>query len=289
MNDYQKLDNDDTRFLFLHVPKTAGTMMSTILSNNFGKIFYQDNLVYADISYEPQQTETIFELMPHRCFSSHALRATSLPLESKYPFISISMVRDPRQLAVSCYFDMRNRVAGEQHLIKSTRLGELIRLWRESDFERRDLACSVPQLRWLYPGVANGLEKMEKDIERNRLLLFPVHRFDDAMVCLEQLFPKQFHDCSYSKKENASFRDHELSEEDLEAVSQLPWLSEDYKLLEAANRFLDRQLEDIFPSDTQYKAAKDDFMNRCKMKKMKSDPAKQSLRTKIKAVVRRMM
>ncbi|MFO7606139.1 MAG: sulfotransferase family 2 domain-containing protein [Desulfurivibrionaceae bacterium] len=262
---YNTLDNLDTRFLFLHIPKTAGTMLNKILRNNFGKNLYHDNLFYADISYEPWHIEEAFKILPHRCFSSHALRGTSLPSNAKDQFVSISIVRDPKQQAISCYFDLRNRVASPHHYTKTMSITELTNAWEKTGF-KREFAYAVPQLRWLYPDTNNAMKKVNKDINDLRLLLFPQDRFNDAMICLEKMFSQSFHDCSYGRKANVSTRDYELTEEDKTAVERLPWLSDDDELVAASHEFIDGLTRDLFPSKSSLETAREDFRKRCHKK-----------------------
>ncbi len=266
MNHYKNIDTPETRFIFLHIPKTAGTMINEILRKNFPNRFYQDNLLYADIAYEPWHIKDAMRILPHTCFSSHALRASSIQDTLPYPNIAISFVRDPRKLAVSCYFDLKNRVAGEQHPVQNMALCELTEKWKATGF-KQEYAFAVPQLKWLYPNKEQPLEQLTSDIAQNRLLLFPTDRFDEAMICLEKLFPNHFKDCSYGKRANVSQKDTELTSQDLDSLEEFPWISDDDQLVQQANMFLDKLINEIWPTKEQFQEAQLDFKNRCQFPK----------------------
>jgi len=240
-------------------------MFSDIMSSNFGKEFTRDNIFHADIAYEPWHIQDAFKIYSYRCFSSHALRATSLPQETIYPFVGISMVRDPKSLAASCYFDMRNRVSGPHHPTQNMTVQQLTKAWRDTGF-KSDYAYSVPQLKWLYPNVDSAIERVHCDIEAGRLLLFPQDRFDESMVCLERLFSQSFCDCSYGAKSNVSLKDHTLSAQDIASIESLPWISEDEKLLSIAHDFLDDLIKAVFAVENEFETSKKQFLLRCGMK-----------------------
>lgn len=237
-------------------------MFRQILHQNFGKSYISDNLLFANIAYEPWQIEHALRILPHACFSSHALRATSLPNALNESLVAIAFVRDPVKHAISGYFDLRSRVAGPQHPTTHMGLSELTDLWAESGFSR-EYAYTFSQLRWLYPDTEDPIKKMSADQRSGRLLLFPSDRMNDCLICLETLFPKHFSDCSYAYNQNVSKKDQELSPETLSKVGQLPWITQDRELYNFASQHIDSLLLQLFPVKANLTAAREDFARRC--------------------------
>ncbi|XOV91170.1 MAG: sulfotransferase family 2 domain-containing protein [Bacteroidota bacterium] len=254
----------DKTVLFLHVPKTGGTMINSILESNFRGDFFQDKLFYADIYYQPTQIEDAIRTVRYKCLSSHALRAISVP-PKRDDIIAFTFVRDPRELAISCYFDLRNRVSGQQHVSQKYEIDELTEKWKQGGFGL-DYAYTVNQLRWLYPNVENRQDRLTNDISNGKFYLFPNSRFDHALVCLEKMFPAYFPDLSYTKRKNVSVKDYEVEERHRDAVDQLPWIESDTQLAKYSEQYLDGLISKLFPYPKDFEAYLENFYERGKSK-----------------------
>jgi hypothetical protein len=284
------------RYLFCHIPKTAGTMFTSILRRNFGGAFLRDNLFYADIRYEPRHVQDAFLVLSHRCFASHALRATSYPTEVLDPVVAMSFIRSPVEHAVSGYFDLRNRVAGPHHPVTQMSLSELTENWRASGFGK-EYAYTFSQFEWLYPQVADKRSRLETDLAAGRLLLFPTLFLDDALIYLETAFGEDFRDCSYGVRENVSTKDHDLSAADIESVESLPWIEENRWLFDRASEFLHDSLLGALGSEAAIEDSRRHFENRCReiaapaldASMMRSEQQSLGLRLSLQRLLRRIL
>lgn len=280
-------DSNNCKVLFLHIPKTAGTMMSSILRANFKKKFHQDHLVYADIYYEPWQVIDTFRIVPYQCIASHALRAISLP-DVVDDVIAFAFVRNPIELAISCYFDLRNRVSGSQHPTQHMEMDELTKQWKSSGFNQ-EFAYSVSQINWLYPNITNKLGQLEKDLKLKRIHLFPSEKFDETMVCLEQIYPQYFSDCSYGIRSNVSVKDIDVEERHLNSINSLPWIQDDLELWRAGQSYLSQLQNDIFSSVDEQKKALENYRLRCSNKLKTDSSLKFKNRSLFKSLLKRML
>jgi hypothetical protein len=156
-------------------------------------------------------------------------------------------------------------VSGAQHPTQNMLIEEQTQKWKEAGF-KQEYAYSVSQLNWLYPTAQDKVSQLKNDLAYKRLHLFPTHRFDEAMVCLEKLYPDHFTDCSYSGKKNTSKHDYSLDERSLAAVGTLPWIEEDGILLDKSNKYLDQLISEVFPTNKEKDQAMVDFKKRCHKK-----------------------
>jgi len=266
-------------------------MFTQVLRQNFQRNLISDYLIYADIVYEPWQIEDAFRILPHTCFSSHALRATSLPGTVGNSTVAIAFVRDPVNHAISGYFDLRSRVAGPQHPTTRVGLSELTDLWEKSGFER-EYAYTFSQLQWLYPNTEEPIRKMSAHHGLGRLLLFPTSRMNDCLLYLENLYPDQFTDCSYASRQNVSKKDQELTPETLTKINQLPWMKLDRELYDFACQNFDASLQQLFPDEVNLSAAREDFAQRClarrelKPQQQRKQPLVKRLRSAARIIIK---
>lgn len=110
---------------------------------------------------------------------------------------------------------------------------------------------------------AAELEPIITLTESGRYHLFPSERFDDAMICLEALYPDDFGDCSYGARSNESKKDQDVTPETMERVEQLPWIQKDRELNAYSHRYLDKLVSQLFPEEGQIEEARRDFRRRC--------------------------
>ncbi len=252
------------KFLFLHIPKTAGSTFSAVLCRNFGKLFYRDALFYADTCYEPWQVRHALSIRPHLCWASHALRATSLPHDQTGRLRAIVFVRSPISHAISGYLDMRGRVGDAQHVAVRYSLEEVSRRWREKDYNKLWTGYTFSQFEWLYPQIEDKMEMLRNDLKIGRLMIFPTEKINDALLFLERIFPDYFKDCRYPYHKNISPRDYHVDEKDTKEVRLLPWMSLDQSLHEEAHQYLDKRLGEAFPDRRALPEARKDFAQRCR-------------------------
>mgnify|MGYP001053220488 CR=1 FL=1 len=257
--------------LHLHNPKTAGTNFNAVLRRTFGESFLQDRLLCGAVSYQPEHVRQAALVKPQRAFASHALRASSVPTTDDQRnfnicLIPISFCRDPIEKAISGYFDLRNRVAGPQHAALHMSIAEIVAEWAKRDFDSLEFGISRSQTQWYFPQSRHAMADIERDIGEDRLLLLPSCRMDEALVCLERAYPQLLPDLSYGRRQNVSTKDHALDENDLAAITQLPWIDEDRGLLDLANQLLARKQNELFGSTTAFDEHLLDFQHRCRQR-----------------------
>ena len=97
--------------------------------------------------------------------------------------------------------------------------------------------------------------------------LFPTERFDDALICLEKLYPEDFRDCSYGARSNKSKKDQEVTPEDIGKIEQLPWIAKDRALHAFAHSQIEDLLGKLFPDEINLTVAREDFAERCLMRR----------------------
>ncbi len=256
-----------TTFIHIHTPKTAGWMFWNILKSNFGPDLKAD---YPSPSYHvfPQEAlEWALRQYRYTCYTSHNYRLSSIPEQKDHKIVVISFARDPVRKFLSYYFYCRERPeTGPWHPTKTLRLPEFLEeLLSTPEF------CALPLdtsqsgfLRGNMPPAAP-----ETIVERGfgPVHVFPTERFDDALICLERLYPEQFRDCSYAARANQSVRDQSVTAADYQKIESLPWIGDDRELHRFSFKYLDALLAEVFPDSGCLQSARDDFNYRCAKRK----------------------
>lgn len=254
-------------FVHIHVPKTAGWMFMDILRQNFGIDFKQ---AYSPSSYEYISKKGVEWCLRHyryRCYTSHNWRLSSLPALKQHRIVAISFVRDPVERCLSGYFYGRNiSETGAWNPVKQLILTEYLEesLYGE-EFKR--IPYDVPQEEFIRGDWAPMPFQQFLHPDFGIYHLFPTERFDDAMLCLEALYPNDFKDCSYGSRSNVSKRDQKVTDKDLELIEQLPGIKKDRELCTFATEYLDNLLTEIFGSGDRLEIARANFKYRCEQKR----------------------
>jgi hypothetical protein len=281
------------RYLFLHAPKTAGTTMSGIMRRQFGDLFHQENPFYGQLAYEPWMLDHIFSVHPQTALQSHYLRSASVPLCSRYNYRAFTFVRDPVEIVPSGYFDARNRVAGPGHLSRQLGLADALRHMLAHECAITE-SIAQSQVSWQFCELSNqrSVEELFKEYA-SRIDYFPTERFDDAMICLEKLYPEELGDCSYEARMNRAERDQEVDRETLELIEQLPWMDRDRHLHSLAVAHIDELLARFFSQPGELDAYRDGFRRRCDQRCVsspfpaaKAQPQRMSLKRRIRVAAR---
>lgn len=262
--------------LHLHNPKTAGTSFNAILRRCFGRGFGEDWLLCGNVDYRAEHVIHAVSVMRQSAFSSHALRASSVPSQEALDpldvaVLPISFCRDPIEKAISGYFDLRHRVGGPQHAATQMGIAEVIAQARTSDFRDTRFSISRSQTQWYFPGQPDAMAAIQAAIASRMLWLFPSHRVDEALICLEKEFPDLFPDCSYGLRKNVSPRDYDPSSEDRTALSTLPWIEQDRDLVALAELSLEGRIERLFPDSGTYQKHMKDFRGRCDVRRRQEE------------------
>ena len=258
---------DNLRFLFLHMPKTAGTNMSEVLANNFGERLFRGNAFFANIAYAPWMIEYGFRLKRVQALACHHARATSIPENSDLKYVAFFFFFDPVDIVPSVYFDLRGRIANASHAVSRSTLKASLRDWLDSGLDPMK-AVGYSQVEWLFAGEGN-ITDVSFALGRyaRQLHLFPTERFDDAMICLERLYPDHLVDCSYGTRANVSTKDQEMDREVKEMIESLPWMGKDRELHLLAEKELETTLGRIFPREGELEEAREHYERRCLKKR----------------------
>lgn len=185
------------RFINVHIPKCAGTTFTAILKSNFREHFVDGRSVLSDRSfkYTTKQVDEILTQFPNcGCFSDHKL-SLQLPW-NKYDLKVICFVRNPVERVLSHYYycreqsntcfdlDAKNLLIEEyidkvllENPKEDVKNGQCYHLFGKTDTYDFSILTQL--------------------LASSNLLLFPVERFIEACLFLENNFPSNFKDCSF--------------------------------------------------------------------------------------------
>ncbi len=251
----------------IHIPKTAGWLFWDILKLNFGRKLRN---AYTPTTYEffsKEAVEWLIRQYSFICYTSHAYRLGSMPTLDDTDIIAMSFVRDPVKKFLSYYFYSRQiKETNDSFPTKTYTLTDFLnRLINDPEFSRLPLDVSQEEfIRGSLPSMP--IEDLV-NLDFGTYHLFPTERFDDAMICLEKLYPEDFKDCSYGKRSNESKKDQEVTEEDYKLIEQLPWIEKDRELHAFSFQYIDKLLETLFPSSIDLEEARKEFKLRCDRKR----------------------
>ncbi|NQT93887.1 MAG: sulfotransferase family 2 domain-containing protein [Lentisphaerae bacterium] len=246
----------------IHVPKSAGSMLNSILLRNLDGRLGRDGPLASYLKYSQEDMRRLFFLYPFRCFTGHVYSLQALPLDTHPNTKAFSLVRDPVEKTVSSYYYIRQRgITLDTHPARRLSIAELVR--RVKDEERHDpfvLDCS--QTAWITGQGMGTLDTVDRFLENGTYHCFPTARFDEACVVLELLFPDAFRNCAYAQRVNVSQKEP-VDETTLSLIRSLRWMEEDTELVRLADKHLTRQIERLFPVPGAFQSALDAFRERC--------------------------
>lgn len=245
-------------WMHVHVPKAGGSTLRQLMNRNFGKGFYNSNSLLETKQYTRDDASEIIRCTPWlSCFSDHKL---SLDLPYDHPdatVYALSFVRDPLERFISRYFFHRHfeEVAciAQRMSFRDFADAELVQQYAHPQ--------TNSQIYFLNGGRGfEDLSVVQAALDTGRAFLFPIERFDEACIFLEQRFPQFFPDLSYVMA-NVSKKDGVISSEDREFASR--YLAPDLPVCQLANRQLDQVLGTAFRSQDDRTAALEEFRERC--------------------------
>lgn len=249
------------KFIFSHIPKSAGTLFGQILERNFRKRFYPYYGLWDNRFFTKEDVAGMCDLHPqYQCLASHMF-TLQLPFESKrFDFRAITFVRDPVERALSLYsysFRMAKLNTGYQPP------GSIEDFFRSIIASEDDARFCNAQYRFLC-GEKNGLEGLEqiKSLSQaGKLLIAPVERFADACLLLEKMYPQYFINTAFGRRSNASTKPKQVPVELgclLEEKNRI-----DTELLIISKQLFDKVFNKMFSSASELQAARREFQKRC--------------------------
>ncbi len=247
-----------TTWLHVHVPKAGGSTLRQLFNRNFGEGFYNSNSLLETKQYTREDVSEIIRCHPWlRCFSDHKL-SLDLPYDhADARVVAVSFVRDPVERFVSRYFFHRNY---EEVACIAQRMSF-------RDFATEELVNGYAhpqtnsQVYFLNGGRSfDDLSVIHEAVATGQAYLFPIERFDEACIALEQLFPETFRDLSYVMS-NVSKKDVAINDGELEFVSG--HLALDQPLWDLANEFLEATLARAFDSHESRIDRLEEFRETC--------------------------
>ena len=255
---------DERRYLFLHVPKTAGSALRTIIKNNLRDAAAIENALLSTQIYTATQIDWLFASYPYRFYAGHVFRLKSALGACRGHLQLLAFVRDPVDKAISSYYHLRNRdMTRTDHPVKLHSLVDLC-TYAERGGAMDSNGFDDSQLDWLVGERYAQLDTVEAAVDSGQVLLFPTEKFDCAMVLLERLFPRDFSNCAYAARVNVSAKDiNRDAKAERAAAEILPWLSDDRSLHQLACANLDNLVAKAFPSDAEMHSALENFRGRC--------------------------
>lgn len=245
-------------WLHVHVPKAGGSTLRQLMNRNFGDGFYNSNSLLETKQYSQADVSEIIRCHPWvKCMSDHKL-SLDLPYQHEHADVfAVSYVRDPIERFISRYFFHRHF---EEVNCIAQRLS--FREFANAELVEQQVHPQTNSQTYFLNGGTSFEDRtiIDQALATGKAFLFPIERFDESCICLEQLFPTVFADLSYVRA-NVSKKDAEISAEDRELVRR--YLNLDYPLFEQANQFLDMTLERAFATQDLRESALAMFKDRC--------------------------
>lgn len=249
------------KFIFCHIPKSAGTLFGQILERNFRKRFYPYYGLWDNRFFTKEDVDGMCKLHPqYDCLASHMF-SLDLPFEStSYDFKVITFIRNPVERALSLYtysFRLAKLNSGYQPPAS-------IEEFFNSIIEKRDddRFCNA-QYRFLCGEnqTVEGLEKIKSLSESGNLFIAPVERFEDACLLLEKMYPQHFSNNAFGRRSNASAKPIQVPPELSCLLKENNLL--DTKLLNIAKQLFDESFNKYFKSTSELHLAREKFEKRC--------------------------
>jgi hypothetical protein len=255
-------------FFFVHIPKCAGSTLNAIMRRNFREGYWEEYRLLEPraLRYRSEDLSKLIDFIPQmRFFAGHCISA-DLPYErTDVEVIAIASVRDPVERILSWYSYNRNSHRYAQ-LEKRQDLGTYLEnAIRSYDYDSDPWRwCQIPDL--VDEHGENGLSRIRELVDRGRLFLFPLRRFNEMMVFLEETWPEDFVDCAYPGRENESRYDQPVTSEiqgQKERLGSLPSMEMDRRLLELAGSQLTHRIAAVPGGASAFADRLRDFEARC--------------------------
>lgn len=251
-------------WVHIHIPKTGGSTLNSILKRNFGRGFKVNYSPLLDgCRYSRQQVRLIIDAYQDlTCLADHKV-STDLPFNmTDVDIYGLSVFRDPVDHFLSGYFYGRHHPNNINLKAKLMNLDEYIQ-----DYVKRKKFCGFHFHQSCY---ATGLphqeaiEKIKSLLEEEKLYALPISHFDEGCLMLETKFPQHFKDCSYIRK-NVSKKNQKITEEQKQKILEIDrtGFQLEYELLNFIEKKLESNLEQLFDQKEKRKLELKKFREKC--------------------------
>jgi hypothetical protein len=252
-----------TVWIHVHIPKSGGSTVESILKKNFRKGFVRNGSLLDNYHYSKEQIEQIINIYQNiTCLSDHKA-STNLPFEMEdVDIFAITSIRNPVDHFLSGYFYNRNpNRPNFDPLTRELTLDEYIT--KLSLPENRNDFFFHQFCRGAGLGLEASINNFKTLINQEKLIVLPLDKFDEACVVLERQFPEYFRDCSYTIL-NKSKRDQSVSEQQYEQIRE--FFALDIECLDFIHTNLEQRLQKLFKSESDFKESLENFRTRCQAK-----------------------
>ncbi|WP_264740339.1 sulfotransferase family protein [Cytobacillus firmus] len=184
-----KSNETESLLIFLHIPKTGGTTLSTIISNQ-----YKEN-EFKKTKLQELQKFTEEDLGRLKCIAGHGYFGVHEYFNRSCSYFT--MVRDPVDRVLSNYYFIKRRKDHRDHnKLGNVSLKEFVRDFQDRTFNHQTKRLSGP-------GVPS-LEAAKENLERHFTIVGVTDEFDESLFLMKKEF--NWSDISYEIKNSTENR-----------------------------------------------------------------------------------
>ncbi len=228
-----KKKNTDSVIIFIHIPKTAGSTLYSIIYKQYENMFTKDNILQIPWSLDTpmEQNEKIEVLSGHIQFGVHKY----LP-QKKY--IYLTMIRNPIELVLSYYYYVqRTKTHQFYNLFNEITLEEFV---TKEEFNH---VTTNLQTRYLSEEYKDDLEIARNNLKKHFKIVGVTERFEDTLNVVKKELGWKIEDYKSINKAKDRPSVKEIPNKVIEIIQRKN--ENDTKIYLFANKLLDEKLEQL--------------------------------------------